>query len=103
MGVDPTGMAVISGASGVGAATREERAFLAATGLPVRAAATAFGHSMEPSFAASMALAALTVGRGRLFSPLEPDEAAMPGPLRQALVTAWGHWRGESLALVTAA
>src|ERR1019366_4367107 len=77
---DPANAAVISGASGAAAATAEEQAFLAGAGLPVRAAATAFGHSMEPSFPASLALAAMAVSRGQLFAPLEPAEAAMPAP-----------------------
>jgi hypothetical protein len=38
-----------------------------------------------------------------LFPPLEAAEAAMTAPLKQVLVTSWGHWRGESLAVVTAA
>ena len=99
---DPAVAAVISGASGVAAATREEAAFLAELGLPVRAVATALGHSMEPAFPASLALAALSVRHGTLFPPLEAAERTMTGPLRQSLVTSWGHWRGEALALVTA-
>ncbi len=100
---DPAAAAAISGASGVAAPTQEERAFLAGLGLPVRATTTALGHSMEPSFPANLALAAGAVARGRLFAPLEPGEAPMTGPLRQALVTSWGHWRGEAHAVVTAA
>ena len=100
---DPSGAAVISGASGVAAATTEEAAFLASLGLPVRATATTVGHSLEPSFPASLALAALAVKHGTLFPPLETAEQPMAGPLTQALVTSWGHWRGESLALVTGA
>jgi 3-oxoacyl-[acyl-carrier-protein] synthase II len=100
---DPADTAVISGASGVSAITREEQALLIDLGLPVRAAATAFGHSLEPSFPASLALAAMSVARGTLFAPLEAEEAPMQAPLRQALVTSWGHWRGEALALVTPA
>ena len=72
-------------------------------GLPVRATGSAIGHGMEPSFLANLAIAAGAVARGRLFAPLEPAEAAMEGPLAQALVTGWGHWRGESIALVAAA
>ena len=95
--------AVISAASGAAAPTQEEAAFLAELGMPVRAVATALGHSMEPSFAASLGLAAISVRRGRLFPPLEASEQPMAGPLKQALVTSWGHWRGEALALVTPA
>jgi 3-oxoacyl-[acyl-carrier-protein] synthase II len=95
--------AVISGASGIAAPTQEEAAWLATLGLPVRASSTAFGHTLEPVFPASLALAAMSVREGRLFGPLEPSEAPMDTPLRQALVTSWGQWRGEALALVTAA
>ncbi len=94
---------MISGASGVAAPTTEEQAFLQTVGLPVRASATALGTALEPSFPASLALAAMSVQRGSLFPPLEDAEQAMAGPLRQALVTSWGHWRGEAMALVTAA
>ncbi|HVY14983.1 MAG TPA: beta-ketoacyl-ACP synthase [Rhodopila sp.] len=100
---DPAATAVISGASGAPAPTREEAVLLAELGLPVRASATALGHSLEPAFPASLALAALAVKHGTLFPPLEPAEAAMASPLRQALVTGWGHWRGEAMALVEAA
>lgn len=95
--------AVISAASGAAPATSEERAFLDGVGVPMRAAATTFGHSIEPSFPAALALAGISVADGRLFPPLEPAEAPMGAPLRQVLVSGWGHWRGEALALVTEA
>jgi len=101
--LDRGAAAVVSGASGVAAPTQEELEFLDALGLPVRATATALGHTMEPSFIANIALAADAVAQGRLFAPLEDGEAAMATPLRQALVTGWGHWRGEGMALVTGA
>jgi 3-oxoacyl-[acyl-carrier-protein] synthase II len=100
---DPAGAAVISGASGAAAVTLEEQAFLGELGLPVRASVTALGSTLEPSFPASLALAAMSVRHGMLFPPLEAAEQAMMAPLQQALVTSWGHWRGEALALVTAA
>ena len=95
--------AVISGASGVPAITAEELEFLDSLRLPVRATTTAWGHSLEPSFPANLALAALAVARGKLFAPLESAEAPMDRTLRSALVTSWGQWRGEALAVVTAA
>ncbi len=101
--LDRATAAVISGASGVAAATVEERAFLDSLGLPVRGLATAIGHGMEPAFIAHVALAAAALDQGRLFDPLESAETPMAGPLRQALVTSWGHWRGEAMALVTGA
>jgi 3-oxoacyl-[acyl-carrier-protein] synthase II len=58
---------------------------------------------VEPSFPANLALAALAVRHGSLFPPLEDAEQAMTARLTQALVTSWGLWRGEALALVMAA
>jgi 3-oxoacyl-[acyl-carrier-protein] synthase II len=94
--------AVISGASGAPAATQEEAGFLATLGLPVRAVASALGHSLEPSFPAAIALGALSLTHGRLFAPLEAAEAPMPGALSHLLVTSWGNWRGEAMALLSA-
>jgi 3-oxoacyl-[acyl-carrier-protein] synthase II len=94
------GTAILSGATGVAAATAEEFALLDALGLPIRATATALGHGMEPSFIANVALAAACIARRRLFAPLEAAETPMPTPLTQTLVTAWGHWRGEGMAMV---
>ncbi len=101
--IDPSHAAVISGASGVPAVTAEEGEFLRGLGMPVRATSTAFGHSLEPSFLANLAVAAMAQSRRRLFAPLETAEAPMAADLRQVLVTSWGHWRGESLAVVEAA
>ncbi|HEY1932353.1 MAG TPA: beta-ketoacyl-ACP synthase [Acetobacteraceae bacterium] len=101
--LDAGAAAVISGAGGAGAPTNEEAVFLAGLGVPVRAVGTALGHSVEAAFPAGVALAAMSVARGRLFCPLEPSEAPMDAPLKHALVTGWGVWRGEALALVTKA
>jgi 3-oxoacyl-[acyl-carrier-protein] synthase II len=98
----PHHAAVISGACGAHAPTREEMEFLGGVGLPVRGTATAFGHTLEASFPANLALAALALSHRRLFAPLAPEEQAMTGELRQVLVTCWGHWRGEALAVVEA-
>jgi 3-oxoacyl-[acyl-carrier-protein] synthase II len=94
--------AALSGASGLPEITAEEFSFLAGLGLPSRATTTAFGASMEPSFLANLALAAIALERGELFPPLDPSEAPTAGPLEQVLVTSWGHWRGEGMAVVTA-
>jgi 3-oxoacyl-[acyl-carrier-protein] synthase II len=101
--LDPEHAAIISGASGAPGITVEEAEFLRGLRLPVRATGTALGHSLEPSFPANVALAAMAISQGRLFAPFEPDEEPMRGTLRQVLVTCWGHWRGEALALVEAA
>ncbi|MFC7474448.1 beta-ketoacyl-ACP synthase [Dankookia sp. GCM10030260] len=85
------GYAVISGATGAVEPTAGEAAFL--TGLrdsgpaqgPVHQTADLIGHPIEAAFPAGIALGALTVAAG-----------AAP----QALVTGFGVWRGEALALV---
>jgi 3-oxoacyl-[acyl-carrier-protein] synthase II len=104
-GLSGTQAAVISGATGVEPATAEERAFLDEhPGLAVRATGTHLGHGMEPQFAMNIALAALAVSHQALFPPCGATafERPMAGPLRQAVVTSVGHWRGEGMALVEA-
>ncbi|MBV8095478.1 MAG: beta-ketoacyl-ACP synthase [Acetobacteraceae bacterium] len=98
--LEPGSVAILSGASGAHAPTTEEQSFLRDLGLAVRGTATAIGHSLEPSFPANIALAAIAIGRGALFAPLDETEAAMDGALRQVVVTSWGHRRGEAMALV---
>jgi 3-oxoacyl-[acyl-carrier-protein] synthase II len=95
--------AVVSGASGVASATAEERSLLDQLGLPVRAAGTAFGNSVEASFPAAMALAAMSIARGKLFPPLESADVPFERPLAGVFVTSWGLWRGEATALVVPA
>ncbi|QEX21341.1 beta-ketoacyl-ACP synthase II [Hypericibacter adhaerens] len=103
---------LLSGCCGSGPLAAEERDLLAQWGramggLPVRAAAGAWGHAMEASFLGNLALAITCLEQGGLFPPLDPDEpleAPWNGAaLQQVLVTGWGHHRGEGLALVEAA
>jgi len=102
--VDAKSAAIISGASGVAPFTAEERAFLEKLELAVRATGTHLGHGLEPQFPVNIALAAAAVSKGQLFPPCDPSgfERPMDAPLRQAVVTSVGHWRGEGLALVEA-
>jgi 3-oxoacyl-[acyl-carrier-protein] synthase II len=97
-------LGVLSGASGRGSLSREEREFIAGLGVqPVlRGTAAAVGHSMEAAFLQNLILAVAVLERGTMFPPLEASEAS-PGDaakLRQVLVTSWGHLKGEGLALV---
>jgi 3-oxoacyl-[acyl-carrier-protein] synthase II len=104
--VRPAQAAVLSGASGAEPATAGERAFLAEhTDIPVRATGSYIGHGMEPSFPMNVALAALTLDRGSLFTPHDTTgfETPMTGALSQIVVTGAGYWRGEGMALVEAA
>jgi len=101
---DGAGAAVLSGATGAEPATGEERDFLKARGLPVRATGTHVGHGMEPQFPMNIALAALAVAHGKLFPPCDGSgvEASYEGALDRVIVTSVGHFRGEGLALVEA-
>lgn len=95
--------AIISGATGAGPATAEERQFLQQHGeLAVRASGTYLGHGLEPQFPMNVALATVALAHGGLFPPCDASGLERPasGELRQIVVTGVGHWRGEGLALV---
>ena len=81
--LDASPEAVVSGATGVGGITGEERAILQALapGLPLYATGDVIGHTMEAQAPAGVALAAGLVA----------DGAA------EAVVTSIGHRRGEGL------
>jgi 3-oxoacyl-[acyl-carrier-protein] synthase II len=98
-------IAVISGATGAEPATSEELAWIKTIpDVPVRATGTLLGHGLEPQFAMNIALAALALGRQRLFPPadLSGVERGYESPFDGIVVTAVGHWRGEGSALVEA-
>jgi 3-oxoacyl-[acyl-carrier-protein] synthase II len=102
---DPASAAIISGATGAQLPTEEERAFLERNAeVAVRATGTHVGHGIEPQFVMNIAIAALALSKGKLFSPCDPTglERPMDGLLKQVVVTGVGHWRGEGLALVEA-
>jgi len=101
----PAGIAVISGATGAQPATGEERAWLKTLpDVPVRATSSILGHGFEPQFAMNIALAALVLGREKLFPAMDSSgvEREYEGPLERVAVTAVGHWRGEGMALIEA-
>ena len=101
----PAGIAVISGATGAQPATGEERAWLKTLpDVPVRATGSILGHGFEPQFAMNIALAALALGRKKLFPAVDSSgvEREYEGPLERVAVTAVGHWRGEGMALIEA-
>jgi len=101
----PAGIAVISGATGAQPASGEERAWLKTLpDVPVRATSSILGHGFEPQFAMNIALAALALGREKLFPAVDSSgvEREYEGPLERVAVTAVGHWRGEGMALIEA-
>jgi 3-oxoacyl-[acyl-carrier-protein] synthase II len=97
-------VAVISGATGAEPATSEERAFLEQRGVPVRATGTYIGHGLEAQFPMNVAIATLALGHGSLYPAAGGAEIgpASAQPLRQAIITGVGHWRGEGMALLEA-
>jgi 3-oxoacyl-[acyl-carrier-protein] synthase II len=96
--------AVLSGASGAAPATTEEQDLWASNPqLALRGTGTLLGHGVEPQFSMNIALATIGFEHASLFRPIDPQvERSFDGTLRQALVSAVGHWRGEGMALVEA-
>jgi 3-oxoacyl-[acyl-carrier-protein] synthase II len=97
-------LGVVSGATGVEPAVAEERAFLQALttrGAVLRTPGSLLGHGVEASFPANCALGALALSRGGFYAPMDPDlDAPHQGGVDRVLVTGFGQWRGEALALL---
>ncbi len=103
-------LAVLSGACGAEPITSEERAFLESLSnrgldVSIRAIGSMLGHSVEAQFLSGLALAAIAISKKQLFGPVAGSDAEKPydGETDRILVTSWGHWRGEGMALVEAA
>jgi 3-oxoacyl-[acyl-carrier-protein] synthase II len=104
----PSGpLPVISGCCGVQPQLSEERAFLGSLSgrgvVPaIRAMTTVLGNTMEAQFPVNVALASVAISRGAFFDPLDDSgvEQEFSGKPERILISCWGHWRGESLALV---
>ena len=102
-------LAVISGSCGAEPVTTEERSFidrLSGEGFDIslRATGSMLGHCVEAQFPAGIALAAVSASKRELFGPGggSPCEQPCDSAPDQILVTSWGHWRGEGMALVEA-
>jgi 3-oxoacyl-[acyl-carrier-protein] synthase II len=99
----PSGTArlgVLSGMTGVAEARVEEEAFLASLdAAAVRRTGSLLGHGVEASFPANVALGALALSRGGFYPAMDPADAG-DGPVDRILVTGFGQWRGEALALL---
>jgi 3-oxoacyl-[acyl-carrier-protein] synthase II len=100
-------VSVLSGATGVRDLTREERDFLSALREAgeidaIRAPASILGAAIEASFPALVALGALALRQKGFYRPY--DTSGVETPARDVpeslILTAWGHWRGEGLALL---
>ena len=94
------GLGVISGMTGAAEARIEEEAFLAGLGsVPLRRSGSVLGHGVEASFPANVALAALALSRGGFYPVMDPADTG-DGTVERILVTGFGQWRGEALALL---
>jgi 3-oxoacyl-[acyl-carrier-protein] synthase II len=85
---------------GVAEARTEEDAFLATLApAAVRRTGSLIGHGVEATFPANVALGALALSRGGFYPAMDPADAG-EGPVDRILVTGFGQWRGEALALL---
>jgi 3-oxoacyl-[acyl-carrier-protein] synthase II len=100
-------VSVVSGATGVKRPTVEERDFLLALRKAgqidaIRAPASLMGAGIEASFPAFVALGAMALRRKGFYRPYDTSGVERPATTtpESLLVTAWGHWRGEGMALL---
>lgn len=100
LGAPAEGLGVLSGMTGVAEAREEEDAFLAGLGAAaVRRTGSLIGHGVEATFPANVALGALALSRGGFYPAMDPADAG-DGAVDRILVTGFGQWRGEALALL---
>ena len=100
LGAPAEGLGVLSGMTGVAEAREEEDAFLAGLGAAaVRRTGSLIGHGIEATFPANVALGALALSRGGFYPAMDPADAG-DGAVDRILVTGFGQWRGEALALL---
>jgi len=98
--------AVISGATGIAAATAFEMDYLATRlgkDIPVRAFQTLIGQPLEATFPAGVALAALALRNDGFYPPFEQEEHPVKGDVSSIMVTSIGHHCGEGFAIVSKA
>jgi len=112
LGLNPKGgdLGILSGASGAEPATTEERQFIAGLAQRgvnpvVRAWGSVLGHSLEAHFIAGLALAALAISNEAFYPPFDTSEVESAHDVcpDRVLVTTFGHWRGEGMALAQSA
>jgi len=71
----------------------------------VRAPASLIGAGMDASFPAHVALGAIALRQNGFYRPA--DDSGLERPTTTTpdgvIVTSWGHWRGEGMALLAKA
>lgn len=93
-------IAVLSAATAIADIYREEMAVLGEK-APVRCFGNQFGHAVEAQFPLGVALAGLSLSNGKFYPPFEQGEIEADGEHNEILVSCFGHWRGEGMALVS--
>ncbi len=100
---------VLSGCSGVQPHLNDEHEFLnnlSNRGIDpvVRGVTTVLGNTLEAQFPINVALASLAISKGSFFDPFDDSGVEQPyaGSPERILINTWGHWRGESIAVVDA-
>ncbi|MBR0654384.1 beta-ketoacyl-ACP synthase [Plastoroseomonas arctica] len=93
-------LGVLSGDSGAAVQADEARFLAALPDAVTRRPGTLIGHGTEASFPAHVALAATAIGEGGFYPVLDPADTVSRAAPRQILVTGFGIFRGEALALV---
>jgi 3-oxoacyl-[acyl-carrier-protein] synthase II len=100
-------LAVLSGCSGVQPQLSEELDFLSDLSIrgispAIRGVTTILGNTLEAQFPVNVALASLAISKGAFFDPFDNSgvEQEYSGKPERILISSWGHWRGESLALI---
>ena len=98
---------VLSGCCGVQPQLSEEHDFLnslADHGVDpvIRGVTTMFGNTLEAQFPFNVVLASLAISKGAFFEPFDDSgvENEFSGNPERIMLSTWGHWRGECLALV---
>lgn len=100
-------LAVLSGCCGVQPQLSEEHGFLndlSERGIDpaIRGMTTVLGNTLEAQFPVGVILASLAISKGAFFDPFDDSglEREFSGDPERVLISNWGHWRGECLALV---
>ncbi|MFX3679801.1 MAG: beta-ketoacyl-ACP synthase [Hyphomicrobiales bacterium] len=101
-GLDDADM-IVSANSGALARSAAEAALAAARWpeRPVRAIANKTGHLREAQFPLAIAVAALSIAKGRPVAPLEAAEASAGGPPGTIGVVALGHQVAEAMVRIS--
>jgi len=105
--ISPGSLAFLSGACGVEAVTRQELALVADLNdsgyeVALRGFGSVLGQSVEAHFPVGLVLGALAVSKGRFYDPFDTSgtEQVTSNHAEQVIVTTWGPFSGEGIALV---